>query len=147
MVAKVADLGPCSAAKQRLRSSVYNVSSIRALRHVAPEVLRKSDAGLEADIYAFGIMMWELYTGQQAYRKLRDAAHLHEVRHAVWFKGRACCLRRLSCVFETCCGMTTVHTSVCAVTCSNNWEAQHMNNVVEGKRPAAPYMLIERCCE
>lgn len=82
MVAKVADLGPCAAAKQRLRSS-GNVSSIRALSHVAPEVLRKSDAGplgLEADIYAFGIMMWELYTGQQAYRKLRDAAHLYEVR-------------------------------------------------------------------
>jgi serine/threonine protein kinase len=62
-------------------SSQHDVATIATMRYVAPEVLRLGGYALrpESDVYAFGIVMWEAYAGQGAYRKLLDAAHLYEV--------------------------------------------------------------------
>jgi serine/threonine protein kinase len=39
-----------------------------SIAHVAPELLELGgSAGAAADVYAFGILMWEVYTGQRAY--------------------------------------------------------------------------------
>jgi serine/threonine protein kinase len=76
MTAKVSDMGLCAAVKHANRSAA---SSVRALSHVAPEVQRGGRAEPSSDIFAFGVLMWEVFTGQQAYRKLLDAEHLYEV--------------------------------------------------------------------
>lgn len=77
MTAKVSDMGLCAAVKHANRSAA---NSVRALSHVAPEVQRGGHADPCSDVFAFGILMWEVFTGQQAYRKLLDAEHLYEVR-------------------------------------------------------------------
>lgn len=89
MTAKVTDMGLCCTTKQHARLDIPK--TVRSMSHVAPEQQRFGRAGFEADIYSFGIMMWEVFTGQAAYRKLLDAAHLYEVCVCV-------CARSLMCV-------------------------------------------------
>lgn len=105
MAAKLADMtGVCACIKQQRTSTTTTTATtgtssskldsntdstpgsstlngaVRELSHVAPERLRNPDGsfGLAQDVYSFGILMWEVFTGQQAYRKLRDAQHLYE---------------------------------------------------------------------
>lgn len=87
MTAKVSDMGLCAAVKHANRSAA---NSVRALSHVAPEVQRGGRADPCSDVFAFGILMWEVFTGQQAYRKLLDAEHLYEVRgiQGLWGNNR-----------------------------------------------------------
>lgn len=79
MTAKLTDMGMCATIKHS--SSHHGAKTVRVLSHVAPEVQRHgvARAGPASDIYSFGVMMWEVFTGQQAYRKLLDAEHLYEV--------------------------------------------------------------------
>lgn len=44
--------------------------SVSGLCHQAPEVLRFGQLSAAADIYSFGILMWQLFVGHAAYRKL-----------------------------------------------------------------------------
>lgn len=72
----------CRSDSTPVGSSTTLNAAVRELSHVAPERLRNPGGGLAGpaeDVYAFGILMWEVFTGQQAYRKLRDAQHLYEV--------------------------------------------------------------------
>lgn len=103
MTAKLTDMGLPAAIKRQ-----GGPQSVRLLSHVAPELQRQQGSAAAAavgggggstavaaaaaaaagasrpsDVYAFGILMWELYTAQAAYRKLLDPAHLYEVRLAV----------------------------------------------------------------
>lgn len=78
VMAKVSDMGLCCSIKQHM--SRNGPRTVRAMSHVAPELQRCGRAGPESDVYSFGILMWEVFTAQAAYRKLLDAGHLYEVR-------------------------------------------------------------------
>jgi serine/threonine protein kinase len=49
----------------RLRSDKNHVSHVfqGTLSHMAPEVLSHGHVGKPADVYAMGVLLWELYTG------------------------------------------------------------------------------------
>ncbi|GIL67254.1 hypothetical protein Vafri_20688 [Volvox africanus] len=49
--------------------------------HVAPESVLHRQVSSASDMYAFGILMWELYTGQQPYRELLSHISKREDRH------------------------------------------------------------------
>ncbi|EFJ53200.1 hypothetical protein VOLCADRAFT_86237 [Volvox carteri f. nagariensis] len=49
--------------------------------HVAPESVMYRQVSAASDMYAFGILMWELYTGQQPYRTLLSHISKREDRH------------------------------------------------------------------
>ncbi|KAG2439441.1 hypothetical protein HXX76_004797 [Chlamydomonas incerta] len=49
--------------------------------HVAPESVLHRQVSSFSDMYAFGILMWELYTGQQPYRALLSHISKREDRH------------------------------------------------------------------
>lgn len=87
VTAKVADMGLCCSIKQHMSRNAPR--TVRAMSHVAPELQRCGRAGPESDVYSFGILMWEVFTGQAAYRKLLDAGHLYEVRVCHLSKGCA----------------------------------------------------------
>lgn len=65
MVAKVADFG----LSVSLDSSQTHMSSMfqGTITHMAPEILMKGHVSKAADVYAFGITMFEVYTGKAAY--------------------------------------------------------------------------------
>lgn len=49
------------------------------LTHMAPEVLMFGKISRASDVYAFGILLWELYTGQQAFKGTPRVLLGHEV--------------------------------------------------------------------
>jgi serine/threonine protein kinase len=49
------------------------------VNHMAPELLRFGKASAAADVYSFGIMMWELLTGQVAFKGWQWGAILEHV--------------------------------------------------------------------
>jgi len=65
--ARIADLGLCGPVEKTTNDHIYGV-----LPYIAPEVLQGAPCTQEADIYAFGIIMWELASG---YRPFADRAH------------------------------------------------------------------------
>uniref|UniRef100_A0A383W352 Protein kinase domain-containing protein n=1 Tax=Tetradesmus obliquus TaxID=3088 RepID=A0A383W352_TETOB len=68
MVAKLADLGLSRAIKQHKTHRTTN--TIGTMSHMPPEMLRYGRMSPAGDIYAFGISMWEMYTGTAAFKKL-----------------------------------------------------------------------------
>ncbi|WIA34798.1 hypothetical protein OEZ86_013101 [Tetradesmus obliquus] len=68
MVAKLADLGLSRAIKQHKTHRTTN--TIGTMSHMPPELLRYGRMSTAVDIYAFGISMWEVYTGTPAFKKL-----------------------------------------------------------------------------
>lgn len=69
MSAKVADLGLARCLAHHATHRTTN--SCGTMSHMAPELLRYGRLSPAVDIYAFGIMMWELYSqGQAAFDKL-----------------------------------------------------------------------------
>lgn len=49
------------------------------LTHMAPEVLMYGKISRASDVYAFGILLWELYTAQQAFKGTPRVLLGHEV--------------------------------------------------------------------
>ncbi len=49
------------------------------MTHMAPEVLLHGKISRASDVYAFGILLWELITGGHAYRGVPRAVLGHEV--------------------------------------------------------------------
>jgi serine/threonine protein kinase len=68
-VCKVADFG---LAREKVQTFVSGVTSQRGtLPWTAPEILRSPDAVTEkVDVFSFGIVMWELWTGKEPYEGL-----------------------------------------------------------------------------
>eukprot|EP00775_Hariotina_reticulata_P003313 gene3313-3589_t len=69
VMAKVADLGLARVVEEH--KTHRTTGNLGTMSHNAPELLRSGRMSLACDVYAFGIMMWELYTGQQAFKKLQ----------------------------------------------------------------------------
>lgn len=55
------------------------VSAAVQVNHMSPEMLRYGKASASADVYSFGIMFWELLTGQVAFRGWQWGAILEHV--------------------------------------------------------------------
>ncbi|KAL6751696.1 hypothetical protein V8C86DRAFT_3029997 [Haematococcus lacustris] len=78
-VAKVADFGlsvKVAPGKDHVDGVVQGT-----LSHMAPETLLHGHLGPPADVYAFGIMLWELMTAQRAYRGLPKTLIAHGIAH------------------------------------------------------------------
>uniref|UniRef100_A0A383WBA4 Protein kinase domain-containing protein n=1 Tax=Tetradesmus obliquus TaxID=3088 RepID=A0A383WBA4_TETOB len=69
VVAKLADLGISRVIKQH--STHRTTNTVGTMSHMPPELLRYGRMSPAVDVYAFGVMMWELYTGQIAFKKLQ----------------------------------------------------------------------------
>ena len=62
----ISDLGLCRPANQpNTKNDIYGV-----LPYIAPEVLRGKPCTKAADIYSFGIIMWEMTSGVSAYHNI-----------------------------------------------------------------------------
>ena len=67
-VVKIMDFGISETVRTSM-SRVANSSSSGTLLYMAPEQVRGSDVGAEADIYAFGAMLYELLSGHPPFYK------------------------------------------------------------------------------
>eukprot|EP00775_Hariotina_reticulata_P005704 gene5704-5944_t len=76
-VAKISDFG--LAATLMDGATHRSTASMGTITHMAPEVLRSGHMSAAADVYSFGIMMWELYTNQQAHAGLHYGAVVERV--------------------------------------------------------------------
>ncbi|KAG1661975.1 hypothetical protein FOA52_007147 [Chlamydomonas sp. UWO 241] len=76
-VPKIADFGLAIT----LQSEQTHVSSVRhgTPSHMAPELLVSGRQSQAADVYAFGILMWETFTGEYAFRDVPSALLAHTV--------------------------------------------------------------------
>eukprot|EP00775_Hariotina_reticulata_P011706 gene11706-11851_t len=76
-VAKVSDFG----LSVRMDPTETHISNVYqgTLTHMPPEVLMYGKISRASDVYAFGILLWELYTGQQAFQGTPRVLLGHEV--------------------------------------------------------------------
>ncbi|GIL91517.1 hypothetical protein Vretimale_18402 [Volvox reticuliferus] len=76
VIAKVADFG----LSVRLDHTATHISHAfqGSLTHMAPEVMLRGHISKPADVYAFGITMWEIFTGGQPYRGTPGALLGHQ---------------------------------------------------------------------
>ncbi|KXZ45700.1 hypothetical protein GPECTOR_51g685 [Gonium pectorale] len=76
VIAKVADFG----LSVRLDHTATHVSAAfqGSLTHMAPEVMLQGHVSRAADVYAFGITMWEIFTGGHPYRGTPGALLGHQ---------------------------------------------------------------------
>ena len=51
------------------------------LTHMAPEVLLEGKQSKAADVYAFGLVMWEIYTGGRAFSGVPNMLLGHQIIH------------------------------------------------------------------
>eukprot|EP00775_Hariotina_reticulata_P010053 gene10053-10209_t len=78
-VAKVADFG----LSMRIDPEATHVSNIYqgTLTHMAPEVMLHGKLSRGSDVYAFGVLLWELYSGGHAFKGIPRALLGHEVAY------------------------------------------------------------------
>ncbi|KAF8056875.1 hypothetical protein HT031_006219 [Scenedesmus sp. PABB004] len=81
MVAKLCDLGLSRVLKAQ--QTHRSTQTCGTLTHMPPEVLREGRLSPAADIYALGIMAWEVFTGQTAFKLLHSA----QVFEAIMLRG------------------------------------------------------------
>lgn len=56
------------------------------LTHMAPEVMTSGRISKAADVYSFGILLWELYTGRHPFVGLPKAMLAHKVTFGVYWE-------------------------------------------------------------
>eukprot|EP00879_Flechtneria_rotunda_P012391 GHRR01012939.1.p1 GENE.GHRR01012939.1~~GHRR01012939.1.p1 ORF type:complete len:450 (+),score=176.99 GHRR01012939.1:771-2120(+) len=70
---KLKDIGLCTVGWQHKQVSVRKLAGrprLQAVSWLAPECFKGASLSKQTDVYAFGILMWELYTGQVAFSDL-----------------------------------------------------------------------------
>lgn len=67
--AKVADFG----LTQYFDGNTRATSVLGTVTHMAPEMLSEGKVNFKGDVYSFGVMLWEMYTGERAWAGLRQA--------------------------------------------------------------------------
>eukprot|EP00775_Hariotina_reticulata_P003757 gene3757-4016_t len=77
MVAKLSDLGLSRVVKQH--STHRTTNTVGTMSHMPPELLRSGYMSPAVDVYSFGIMMWEIYTGQLSFKNVHYAAFYETV--------------------------------------------------------------------
>jgi GTPase SAR1 family protein len=82
IVAKVADFGLTSRMVIPLRREGRSDRAVVNPTWLAPEIMREEAFSEKSDTYAFGIILWELYTREHPYANLLSN-FLHEVEDAV----------------------------------------------------------------
>lgn len=68
-LAKVADFG----LTQYFDGNTRATSVLGTVTHMAPEMLSEGTFNFKGDVYSFGVMLWEMYTGKRAWAGLRQA--------------------------------------------------------------------------
>ncbi|MEW5298224.1 MAG: hypothetical protein WDW36_001371 [Sanguina aurantia] len=76
-VAKVADFG-LSVRIDPMETHISN-SFQGTVTHMAPEILMKGRLSKSSDVYSFGILLWELYTGGHAFKDVPMALLGHSI--------------------------------------------------------------------
>ena len=66
--AKVADFGLTQYFDGKTRAT----SALGTVTHMAPEMLSEGKFNFKGDVYSFGVMLWEMYTGERAWAGLRQ---------------------------------------------------------------------------
>ncbi|WIA16690.1 hypothetical protein OEZ85_013348 [Tetradesmus obliquus] len=66
--AKLADLGLSRTIKQH--TTHHTTCTVGTMSHMPPELLRYGRMSTTVDIYSFGVMMWEMYCREVAFREL-----------------------------------------------------------------------------
>jgi tetratricopeptide (TPR) repeat protein/TolB-like protein len=74
---KLLDFG--LAAIRDVRGLTRSGAAVGTLGYVAPEILHGRKAGVHSDIFALGVLMYELLTGQQPFRRDTEAATMNAV--------------------------------------------------------------------
>ncbi|GLC39870.1 hypothetical protein PLESTF_000919300 [Pleodorina starrii] len=73
--AKVADFG----LSRVLQGEAVTTRSYGTVTHMCPELLVDGLLSKAADVYSFGVIMWEMYTGQRPYGGLTHGQILHAI--------------------------------------------------------------------
>jgi serine/threonine-protein kinase len=76
-VTKLIDFG---VAKSSMRSTETKVGSLKGkIRYMSPEQIRGEAIDQRSDLFALGIMLWEMTTGQRLFRGANEAATMHKI--------------------------------------------------------------------
>jgi len=76
--AKIFDFG---LAREVIDSKRRMTGNTGSLRYMAPEVNRREHYGLSADIYSYGVMLWEMCTLHKPYKGMNKEEHAEMVIH------------------------------------------------------------------
>jgi serine/threonine protein kinase len=76
-VTKLIDFG---VAKSSMRSTETKVGSLKGkVRYMSPEQIRGEAIDRRSDLFALGIMLWEMTTGHRLFRAASEAATMHKI--------------------------------------------------------------------
>ncbi|MEW5300970.1 MAG: hypothetical protein WDW36_003856 [Sanguina aurantia] len=81
-IAKVSDFGLSTKIDASATHISMKAGGQGTLTHLAPEALLEGTLSRASDVYAYGILMWELYTGRMAFLGVPPALLGHEVAAA-----------------------------------------------------------------
>lgn len=70
MIAKISDFGK---ARDMCKSRAINSNGYATITHMAPEVLRDNSLSFAADVYALGVLIWQMMTGSMPFASWKRA--------------------------------------------------------------------------
>ncbi|KAL0042668.1 hypothetical protein WJX79_007377 [Trebouxia sp. C0005] len=74
--AKVADFG---LARMLPQGETIETRAIGTITHMPPELMLEGSLSQAVDVYAFGVVLWEMYTGQRPWAGMRHAQIVHTI--------------------------------------------------------------------
>ena len=70
-ISKVSDFGLSRVLQNNKNHS--KTQTFGTVTHVPPELLSKGTLTTKADVYAIGVLMWEIYTAEKVFKQLSDS--------------------------------------------------------------------------